>query len=122
MCVVLKCDDPKQAKALVSGGLTCQKTGIIFKVEEFRITPSIQQRFKCQGFGHKAPNCTKKQKCVVCGEAHSQKNCPNKNKKKHQNVQIVGGGMSPITEAVLRIWIKLLGSMWSKIKFPMPPL
>ena len=63
----LKCDNPKQAEALISGGLICQKTGIIFKVEEFRITPSIQQCFKCQGFGHKAQNCTKNRNvlCVV---------------------------------------------------------
>ena len=79
--IKVKCDNPKQAEELISGGLICQKTGIIFKVEEFRITPSIQQCFKCQGFGHKAQNCTKKQKCVVCGEAHSHKDCPNKNKK-----------------------------------------
>ena len=64
------------------GGFIYQKTGIIFKVEEFRTTPSIQQCFKCQGFGHKAPNCTKQPKCVVCGEAHSHKNCPNKDKRK----------------------------------------
>ena len=76
----IKSDDPKQAEALISGGLKCQKTGIIFKVEEFRITPSIQQCFKCQGFGHKAQNCIKKQKCVVCGEAHSHKDCPNRKK------------------------------------------
>ena len=79
--IKVKCANPKQAEALISGGLICQKTGIIFKVEKFRITPSIQQCFKCQGFGHKAQNCTKKQKCVVCGEAHSHKDCPNKNKK-----------------------------------------
>ena len=119
--IKVKCDNPKQAEALISGGLICQKTGIIFKVEEFRITPSIQQCFKCQGFGHKAQNCTKKQKCVVCGEAHSHKDCPNKNKK-HQNVQTVGGPMLPITEVVLHTRIKLLGNMWSKIKFLMPPL
>ena len=69
--IKIKSDDPKQAEALISGGLICQKTGIIFKDEEFRITPSIQQCFQCQGFGHQAQNCTKKQKCVVCGEAHS---------------------------------------------------
>ena len=80
--IKIKCDDPKQAKALISGGFICQKTGIILKVEEFRTTPSIQQCFKCQGFGHKAPNCTKKPKCVVCGETHSRKNCPNKEKGK----------------------------------------
>ena len=86
----IKCDDQKQAEALISGGLICQKTGIIFKVEEFRIPSSIQQCFKCQGFGNKAQNCTKKQKCVVCGEDHSHKNCPNEDKKP-QNVQTVGG-------------------------------
>ena len=74
--IKIKCDDPKQAEALISGGFICQKTGIIFKVEEFRTTPSIQQCFKCQGFGHKAPNCTKKPKCVVCGEAHFHKKLP----------------------------------------------
>ena len=79
--IKIKCDDAKQTEALISGGLVCQKTGIIFKVEEFRTTPSIQQYFKCQGFGHKAPNCTKKPKCVVCGEAHSHKNCRNKEKR-----------------------------------------
>ena len=50
--IKIKCDNPKQAEALISGELICQKTGIIFKVEEFRITPSIQQCFKC----HKAQN------------------------------------------------------------------
>ena len=76
--IKIKCDDPKQAEALISGGFICQKTGIIFKVEEFR----IKQCFNCQGFGHKAPNCTKKPKCCVSGEAHSHKNCPNKEKRK----------------------------------------
>ena len=119
--IKIKCDNPKQAEALPSRELICQKTGIIFKVEEFRITPSIQQCFKCQGFGHKAQNCTKKQKCVVCGEAHSHKNCPNKDKKP-QNIQTVGGLMSPITEAVLHTRIKLLDNMCFIIKFLMPPL
>ena len=80
--IKIKCDNSKQAEAILSGGLVCQKTGIIFRVEEFRTTPSNQQCFKCQGFGHKAPNCTKNQKCVVCGRAHSHKNCPNKEKRK----------------------------------------
>ena len=54
----IKSDNPKQAEALILGGLVCQKTNIIFRVEEFKTTPSILQCFKCQGFGHKAPNCT----------------------------------------------------------------
>ena len=48
--IKIKSDNPKQAEALISGGHVCQKTGIIFRVEEFKTTPSILQRFKCQGF------------------------------------------------------------------------
>ena len=118
--IKIKCDHTKQAEALISQALVCQKIGINLKVEEFRTTPSIQQCFKCQGFGHKAPNCTKKPKCVVCGEARSHKNCPNKGKE-IQNVQIVGDVMSPTTKVVLLTRIKPLGNMWSKTKFPMPP-
>ena len=57
--IKMKSDNPKQAKALLLGGLVCQKTGIIFRVEEFKTTPSILQCFNCQGFVNKAPNCTK---------------------------------------------------------------
>ena len=116
--IKIKSDDPKQAEALLSGGLVCHKTGITFRVEEFNTIPSILQCFKCQGFGHKALNCTKKEKCVVCGEAHSHKNCPN-NKKESINAQIVGDLMLPTIEAVLHVRTKLLGSMWSKNRFLM---
>ena len=90
--IKIKCDDQKQAEALISGGLIWQKIGIIFKVEEFRMTPSIQQCFKCQGFRHKALNCTKKQKCVVCGEAYSHQNCPNKDENIPKCANCRGGG------------------------------
>ena len=105
--IKIKCDDPKKAEAYISGGLICHKTDIVFKVEEFRIIdPAMFQvpRFRAQGT---------KERCVVCGEAHSHKNCPNK----HDNPQNV-----QITEVVLRTRIKLLGNMWSKNKFLMPPL
>ena len=81
-----------------------------FQGRGFRIIPSIQQCFKCQRFGHETQNCTKKQKCVVCGETHSHKNSPNK-EKELQNVQTVEDLMSPTTEAALRTRIKLLGYM-----------
>ena len=45
--IKIKSDDPKQAGALLSGGLICQETGIIFRVEEFKTTPSILQ---CQSY------------------------------------------------------------------------
>ena len=108
--IKIKCDDPKQAEALISGGFICEKKGIIFKLEEFRTTPSIQQCFKCKGFGHKAPNCTKKPKCVVCGEAHSHKNCRNKDKRKPK-CATCRDLMSPTTKAVLLTRIKPSGSM-----------
>ena len=41
--IKIKSDHPKQAEALISGGFVCQKTGIIFRVEEFKTTPSILQ-------------------------------------------------------------------------------
>ena len=50
--IKIKNDDPKQAEAFLSGGLVCQKTGIIFRVEEFKTTSLILQCFKCQGFRH----------------------------------------------------------------------
>ena len=114
--IKIKSDDPTEAEALLSGGLVYQKTGIIFRVEEFKTTPSILQCFKCQGFGHKALNCTKNEKCVVCGEAHSHKNCPNKEKRKPKCANCRDLMLQTI-EAVLHIRTKLLGSMWSKNRF-----
>ena len=38
--------------------------------------------FQVPRFWAQGPNCTKKQKSVLCVEAHSHKDCPNRNKKK----------------------------------------
>ena len=75
------------------GLLLCHKTDIIFRIEEFRTTPSIQQCFKCQGFGHKAPHCAKHQNisCVM-------KLIPTKTvQTRKKEVQIVGHLMSLAT-------------------------
>ena len=47
-------------------------------------------RVKRQDFGHKAPDCTKKPKYVVCGEAHSHKNCQNKEKRSPKCANCMG--------------------------------
>ena len=43
-----------EAEALISRNLTCNITGIIYKVEEFRSSVSVQQCWNCQSFGHSA--------------------------------------------------------------------
>ena len=73
--------DPAEAEAITSNKITCPQTGIIFKVEEFHAPISVQQCYNCQNFGHSAKNCKAKIKCVICGEGHSHKGCPNREKK-----------------------------------------
>ena len=72
---------------------------------------------KCQGFGHKAPNCTKKN--VLCMVKLIHTKTAQIKKKESLNTQIVGDLMLPTIEAVLHIRTKLLGSMWSKNRFLM---
>ena len=73
----IELSDPAEAEAIISSKITCPQTGIIFKVEEFRAPISVQQCYNCQNFGHTAKNCKAKIKCVICGEGHSHKGCPN---------------------------------------------
>ena len=64
------------AKALIAKkNLVCQKSGMVFKVEEFRAPPSIRQCYHCQGFRHSAENCRKQPVCVKCREGHSHRDC-----------------------------------------------
>ena len=45
------------------------------------IRQTVTQCFNCQSFGHSAKNCRPKQ-CLICGESHSHKGCPNKEARK----------------------------------------
>ena len=74
----LKTNGPTQAEALISQNLVCQVTRIVYEVEEFRSPVSVTQCFSCQSFGHLAKNCRSKQKCLICGENHFHKGCPNR--------------------------------------------
>ena len=78
----LEINDPTEAEALISQNLVCNVTGIVYKVEEFRQAISVSQCFNCQIFGHSAKNCRSKIKCLICGEGHSHKGCPNREAKK----------------------------------------
>ena len=72
----LEIKDEAEAEALISQHLTCHITGIIYKVEEFRSPVSVKQCWNCQSFGHSA----KTSKCLICGESHNHKGCPNREK------------------------------------------
>ena len=78
----LEINDPTEAEALLSKNLVCQVTGIVYKVEEFRTPISVTQCYNCQSFGHSAKTCRSNQKCLICGENHSHKGCPNKESRK----------------------------------------
>ena len=77
----LEIKDEAESEALISQNLTCYITGIICKVEGFRSPVSVQQCLNCQNFGHSAKTCKSKTKCLICGERHHHKGCPNKEKK-----------------------------------------
>ena len=75
----LEISDPDEAEALLSQNLMCNVTGIVYEIsKEFRKPVSVTQCFNCQRFGHSAKNCRSKPKCLICGESHSHKGCPNK--------------------------------------------
>ena len=78
----LEISDPAEAEAIISQNLMCNVTGIVYQVEEFRRPISVTQCFNCQSFGYSAKNCWSKQKCLICGESHSHKGCPNREAKK----------------------------------------
>ena len=86
----LEISDPAEAEALISKNLMCNVTGIVYQVEEFRRPISVTQCFNCQSFGHSAKNCRSKQKCLICGESHSHKGCPNREAKKAKCANCLG--------------------------------
>ena len=54
---------------------------VVIMAERFKVRPFIQrtiQCYKCQGFNHFASQCKGEQSCLLCAEAHSLDNCPNK--------------------------------------------
>ena len=76
----LEIKDDTEAKALITENLTCPITGIIYRVKECHTPLSVQQCWNCQSFRHSAKTCRSKTKCLICGEGHRHKGCPNKEK------------------------------------------
>ena len=67
----LEIKDDTEAEALIAENLTCPITGIIYRMEEFRTPISVQQCYL-------GKICRSKIKCLICGEHHHHKGCPNK--------------------------------------------
>ena len=96
----LDISDPDEAEALLSKSLACNITGIVYQVEEFRKSVSVMQCFNCQSFGHSAKNCRSKQKCLICGESHTHKGCPDKNARKPKCANCKGPHVAVYAAAV----------------------
>ena len=112
--------DEAEAVALISQNLTCQITGIIYKMEEFRSPISVQHCWNCQNFGDSEKTCKSKTKCLICGESHYRKGCPNK-EKSSQNAQTVNCHMLRPAKGVQHTKNKHLDNMWWTIKNYMLP-
>ena len=117
----IELSDPAEAEAITSNKITCPQTGSIFKVEEFHAPILVQQCYNCQNFGHSAKNCEAKIKCVICGESHSHKGCPNRKKKCNQNVLITKYHMLQTVKGVQLIKNRYSVNMWWTTKKTMPP-
>ena len=80
-------------------------------MEEFRSPVSGKQRCNCQSFGHSAKTGKSKQKCLICGKNHSQKDVQIEKQGNH-NVPTVRGYMLHLTKGVRNAKSRHSGNMW----------
>ena len=116
----LEIKDDTEAEALIAENLTCPVTGIIYRVEEFRTPISVQQCYNCQCFGHTAKTCRSKTKCLICGEDHHHKGCPNKETKQAKCANCKGPHVASY-KGCPAYKNRHLGNIWWITKNPMPP-
>ena len=110
--------DPAEAEAIISNNIKCPQTGIIFKVEEFRAPFSVRQCYITAKILDKT--CKAKIKCVICGEGHSQKGCPNR-EKSNQSVRTVKDHILLTIKSVQLIKNRCSVNMWWTTKKVMSP-
>ena len=111
--------DLAKAEAFISNNITCPQAGIIFKVGKFRAPILVQQCYNCQNFRHSAKNCKAKIKCVICGEGHSHKGCPNR-EQSYQSVITAKDHMLQTIKGVQLTKNRCTVNMWWTTKKVMP--
>ena len=116
----LEINDEAEAEAPISQNLTCEITGLIYNVKEFRSPISVQQCWNCQIFGHSAKMCNSKTKCLICGESHHQIGCPNRVKKQQKCANCKGLHVAS-HKGCPAYKNKHLGNMWWTVKKHMLP-
>ena len=77
----IELSNPAEAEAIISDNITCPQTGLFSRWKSFVLPFQSNSVYNCQNFGHSAKSCKAKIKCVICGEGHSHKGCPNREKK-----------------------------------------
>ena len=90
-------------------------------MEKFRSPVSVTQCFNYPSFGHLAKNCRSKQKCLICGENHSDNGCLNREARKPKCANCKGH-MLHHTKGVQNTKNRHLGNMWLTTKKHMPQL
>jgi hypothetical protein len=71
--IVVFTEDAKAADYCIRHGFVVDKQ--ILKAERYAPHLHITQCYKCHGYGHRATNCKKKDKCGKCAEDHPTAEC-----------------------------------------------
>ena len=71
--IVIFTEDAKAADHCIQHGFFIDKQ--ILKAERYAPHLHITQCYKCHGYGHRATNCKKKEKCGKCAEEHPTTEC-----------------------------------------------
>jgi hypothetical protein len=76
--IVIFMESPTEANDCISYGI---KIGYRhYPTEKYVPCCQIRQCFKCQGYGHKAKDCTRTTRCGKCAQEHDTRACTNETK------------------------------------------
>jgi hypothetical protein len=76
--IVIFTEHIEEANACINDGIRMGRR--ILHVERYAPQYQIKQCFRCQGYGHRAENCTKEAQCGKCAKNHETHECSQDNK------------------------------------------